>query len=93
MITCKPKWEKLSKPKKEPKWNIENMKTKNMEFQTHVEEELEDEVEELTNKGQQWHNIKATLKAAADSILGFSDRSRGGAIGAIPPRSLKKKIN
>jgi len=45
------------------------MNTKTTKFQKHIEEELEDEVE--LSIEQQWQNIKATLKGAVDSVLGF----------------------
>jgi len=47
MMTCKLKWKKLSKPKKETKWNLENLKTKKREFQKHIEKELEEEIKKL----------------------------------------------
>lgn len=46
-----------------------------MEFQKHIEEELEDEVEEISIE-QKWQNIKATLKGAADSILGLREQGK-----------------
>lgn len=46
------------------------MKTMKMEFQKHIEKQLEEEVEEISIE-QQWQNTKATLKVTADGILGF----------------------